>query len=51
MQICCGGSSPFLWTVQVDAAAELEDDDERCGTVELERQEGCERKEMKKREG
>ena len=31
MRICCGGSSPFLWTVQGDAAAELEDDDERCG--------------------
>ena len=31
MRICCGGSSPFLWTAQGDAAAELEDDDERCG--------------------
>ena len=31
MRICCGGSSSFLWTTQGDAAAKLEDDDERCG--------------------
>ena len=30
MRIRCGGSLPFIWTVQGDAVAKLEDDDEHC---------------------
>ena len=31
MQIYCGGSPPFFGRAQGDAAAKVEDDDERCG--------------------
>ena len=44
LQIYCGGSLPFSGSTQVDAAAEVEEDEVLCGAAELEQQKSCERK-------